>query len=155
MCGGGGEPFVIPYVNLFAIAHTPPGSFSNNLQTIKNAPPRVGWIRAKNCTKDVTGRKVTCFEDPGKKGSWICEDSPSLLCQHGYIKSLQVSEAQTPFKLRVAHLFPTNPSHFCLLMLLALGELKAAHGVGGDRLGNRLNKDFLSTHREQFTLPTS
>ena len=111
--------FRSPYVNLFAIANTPPGSLSNDIKTMENAPPRVGWIRAKDCGKDVTGGEVTGFEDPSNKRGRVREDSPRLLCQHGKIKSLQVPEAHTSFRLRRAHLFPTNPSHFSLLMLLA------------------------------------
>ena len=43
MSGWGREPFVILYMNLFAITHTPPGTLSNNTQAIENASPRVGW----------------------------------------------------------------------------------------------------------------
>ena len=64
VCGGGGKPFVIPYVNLFAVANTPPGSLSNDIKTMENASPRVGWIRAKGGGKDVSGGEITGFEDP-------------------------------------------------------------------------------------------
>ena len=61
MCGGGGEPFIIPYVNLFAIAHSTSSSLSNDFHVVENASPGVGRIRAKRCTKDVTEREVTRF----------------------------------------------------------------------------------------------
>ena len=54
VCGRGGEPFIIPYVNLFVIAHSPSSSLSNDFYTVKNVSPGVGRIRAKCCTKDVT-----------------------------------------------------------------------------------------------------
>ena len=82
MCGEGREPFIIPYVNSFAIAHFPSSSLSNDFHIVKNTSPGVGRIRAKYCTKNVTGRKVMRFEDPGNEGGWICKDSPGLLCQH-------------------------------------------------------------------------
>ena len=83
VCGGGGKPLVIPYVNLFAIANTPPSILSNDIKTVENALPRVGWIRAKSCSKDVSVGEVTSFEDPSNKRGWVCKDLPSLLCQHG------------------------------------------------------------------------
>ena len=69
VCGGGGEPFIIPYVNLFAIAHSTSSSLSNDFHVVENASPGVGRIRAKRCTKDVTGREVTRFKDPSNEGS--------------------------------------------------------------------------------------
>ena len=69
MCGGGGEPFIIAYVNLFAIAHSISSSLSNDFHVVENASPGVGRIRAKRCTKDVTEREVTRFKDPGNEGS--------------------------------------------------------------------------------------
>ena len=69
MCGGGGEPFIIPYVNLFAIAHSTSSSLSNDFHAVENASPGVERITAKCCTKDVTEREVTHFEDPGNEGS--------------------------------------------------------------------------------------
>ena len=83
VCGGGGKPFVIPYVNLFVVANTLPSSLSNDIKTMGNASPRVGWIRAKGCGKDVSGGEVTGFEDPSNKRGRVSKDSPSLLCQHG------------------------------------------------------------------------
>ena len=81
MCGRGRKPFVIPYVNLFSIAHMPLGTFSNNPKAIENAPPRVGWEGTKCCTKAVTGGKISCLENTGNKGAWISKNSPSLLRQ--------------------------------------------------------------------------
>ena len=69
MCGGGGEPFIIPYVNLFAIAHSTSSSLSNDFHVVENASPGIGRIRAKRCIKDVTGREVTHFKDPSNEGS--------------------------------------------------------------------------------------
>ena len=69
VCGGGGEPFIIPYVNLFAIVHSTSSSLSNDFHVVENASPGVGRIRAKRCTKDVTEREVTRFKDPGNEGS--------------------------------------------------------------------------------------
>ena len=34
-------------------------------------------------------------------------------------------------------------------------ESKTAHGVGGDRLGNHLNKNSLAPHRKNLALPNS
>ena len=93
MCGWGRKPFVVSYVNLFSIAHTPPGTLSNNPKAIENAPPRVGWGGAKRCTKDVNSGKVSCLEDTGNKGAWISKNSPSLLRQHGEVEGLQIPEA--------------------------------------------------------------
>ena len=96
MCGWRRKPFVILYVNLSPIAHSPLGSLSNDLKAIKYTSPRVGWGGSKCCTKDVTRREISCLEDTGNHKAWVCENSPSLLRQHSKIESLQVSEAHTP-----------------------------------------------------------
>ena len=88
MSGWSREPFVVPYMNLFSIAHMPPGTLSNNTQAIENASPRVGWGGAKHCTKDVTGGKISCLKKTCNKGAWIGEDSPSLFRQHSKVEGL-------------------------------------------------------------------
>ena len=42
LCGWGRKPFVILYVNLSPIAHSPLGSLSNDLKAIEYTSPRVG-----------------------------------------------------------------------------------------------------------------
>ena len=51
-------------MNLFVVANTLPSSLSNDIKTMENASPRVGWIRAKGGGKDVSGGEITGFEDP-------------------------------------------------------------------------------------------
>jgi hypothetical protein len=77
----GGEPIILPNVDLITIANGPKTASLKNPISLEDTSPSVTHVISDRGIQKIALRKVLCLKNSGHQRFWLGENSSTLLCQ--------------------------------------------------------------------------